>query len=100
MRIIVGSRSSGKTKRLLELSAANGIPILCESAEKAARLADKARGYGYRIPTPITLENLTPALREVYVDEIDAVFAYVHGVKVRAATINKEDENDLEDLDV
>ena len=49
MNIIIGSPSSGKTKRILELSAKNNIPILCESKYRVERLIVKAHGYGYKI---------------------------------------------------
>ena len=34
MKIILGGHSSGKTKRILELSSINNVPILCESKEE------------------------------------------------------------------
>ena len=47
MKIIFGNPGSGKTKALLEMSAKNNIPVLCESAARVQRLLVKAEGYGF-----------------------------------------------------
>ncbi|MDD2433759.1 MAG: hypothetical protein WC196_01970 [Bacilli bacterium] len=99
MKIILGSRSSGKTKRLLELSAMNRVPILCETQARVERLLTKAKGYGYQIPLPVSLDQLDPKIKEVYVDEIDLVFEHLTKLKLGALTLNKDDKNEIEDLD-
>ena len=55
MKIIFGNPGSGKTKALLEMSAKNNIPVLCESAARVQRLLVKAEGYGFKIPSPVTV---------------------------------------------
>jgi hypothetical protein len=99
MKLIVGSASSGKTKRLLELSAANRIPILCESLERVDRLVVKARGYGFNIPMPIIASDLKGDIKEVYIDEIDNLVEKMLQTKIAGLTINKDTEADFEDLD-
>ena len=99
MKIILGSRSSGKTKRLLELSAKNHVPVLCESEARVERLLAKAKGYGFQIPLPISIDRLDPTIKEVYIDEIDFVFEQVLHAKIGAATLNRDDFNEVEDLD-
>ncbi|MDD3384009.1 MAG: hypothetical protein WC123_03840 [Bacilli bacterium] len=100
MKIILGSHSSGKTKRILELSLVNNVPILCESKERVKRLLEKAQGYGYRIPIPISLDEIeSSGVKEVYIDEIDYVFEQLLKLKIGAVTLNKDDYNELEDLD-
>jgi hypothetical protein len=99
MKLIVGSASSGKTKRLLQLSAANQVPILCESIERVERLVVKARGYGYNIPMPLVAEELKADVKLVYIDEIDNLVEKLLKVKVGAVTINKDSSAEFEDLD-
>jgi hypothetical protein len=100
MNIIIGSPSSGKTKKILELSAENNIPILCESPERVNRLLVKAHGYGYKIPTPVTVQDLTPNITTVYVDAIDALLASLLPCTVNTFTFNKDDNCNIIDLDV
>jgi hypothetical protein len=99
MKLIVGSASSGKTKRLLELSAANQVPILCESIERVERLVVKARGYGFNIPMPIVAEELKADVKLVYIDEIDNLVEKLLKVNVGAVSINKDSIAEFEDLD-
>jgi hypothetical protein len=99
MKLIVGSASSGKTKRLLELSAANQVPILCESIERVERLVVKARGYGFNIPMPIVAEELKADVKLVYIDEIDNLVEKLLKVNVGAVSINKDSVAEFEDLD-
>ena len=99
MKLIVGSASSGKTKRLLELSAANQVPILCESIERVERLVVKARGYGYNIPMPLIAEELKADVKLVYIDEIDNLVEKLLKVNVGAVSINKDSIAEFEDLD-
>lgn len=99
MKLIVGSASSGKTKRLLELSAANGVPILCESIERVERLVVKARGYGYNIPMPLVADEIKEDIKEVYIDEIDNLVEKMLKLKIGAVSINKDSMPEFEDLD-
>jgi hypothetical protein len=99
MKLIVGSASSGKTKRLLELSAANQVPILCESIERVERLVVKARGYGFNIPMPLVAEELKADVKLVYIDEIDNLVEKLLKVNVGAVSINKDSVAEFEDLD-
>ena len=43
MKIILGNPGSGKTKKILQMSAENNIPVLCESQARRERLFVKAR---------------------------------------------------------
>ena len=83
MKIILGNPGSGKTKALLALSQEKQIPILCESDSRVERLLVKAQGYGYNIPTPLTLEKAKKA-KEVLVDDVDRFFEQALGVKLAA----------------
>ncbi len=98
MKIILGDSGSGKTKRLLELSASNGVPILCESQNKVERLLAKAKGYGYQIPLPISIDHFDASIKEVYIDELDYVFEQFLHVKIGATTLNSNDYNSVEKI--
>lgn len=92
MKIILGTSGSGKTKRLLELSAINGTPILCESQARVERLLEKAKGYGYQIPLPIAYENFENSkVKEVYVDDVNVFLEGILGAKISASTINQDE---------
>ncbi len=99
MKVILGSSGSGKTKRLLELSASNGVPVLCESQERVERLLAKAQGYGYQIPLPIALENFDAnSVKEVYIDEINMLFEKALNTKIGAITVNSDGYNEVEKI--
>ena len=98
MKIIFGNPGSGKTKALLELSAKNNIPVLCESAQRVQRLLVKAEGYGYRIPSPVTVDELNESVTAVYVDDIKHVLECVLNVRLAGITVNNDDL-DIVDLD-
>lgn len=98
MKILLGSPSTGKTKKLLELSANTGVPVLCESTARVERLLEKARGYGFRIPTPVTYDTLNPSIKAVYIDELSSLVERMLNVRVEAYTINNTDETEIVDL--
>lgn len=100
MRIILGSNGSGKTKKIIEYSAANNVPILCESKARADRLLQKAMGYGMKIPLPIVFEEFDPSQAKIVcIDEINGLIEKVLRVRVEAFSINVDDINEIEDLD-
>ncbi len=100
MKIIIGANGSGKTKKIIEFSAANNVPILCESKARADRLLQKALGYGIKIPLPIVFEDLKNSpIKVVCIDEINGLIEKVFQVKVEAVTINVDDVKDIQDLD-
>lgn len=100
MKIILGGRGSGKTKKVLELSAENGIPVLCESRERADRLVIKAHGYGLKIPAPVAFEDMNERIKEVYIDEVDLVLEKVLKTKVKLVSINRDCSEDILDIDL
>ena len=98
MKIIFGAPGSGKTKAILELSAKNNIPVLCESQQRVRRLLEKASGYGYEIPMPITIEEIDDKVREVYVDDIQRVLEIALKIRLTAITVNKDKECEVSEL--
>ena len=98
MKIIFGNPGSGKTKALLEQSAKNNIPVLCESAARVQRLLVKAEGYGYKIPAPLTFDELNESVSVVYIDDIKRVLEAVLNIRLAGITINN-DALEIVDLD-
>lgn len=98
MKIILGNPGSGKTKELLSLSAEKNVAILCESEARVERLLVKAQGYGYHIPTPVTLENVS-TVKEVIIDDVERFFSQALNVKLEALSVNRDKTVIIEDLD-
>lgn len=99
MKLIFGNPGSGKTKALLELSAKNNIPVLCESQARVERLLAKARGYGYDIPLPITVNGLNESVKEIYIDDIKRVLDVVLNASLAGITVNSDENLEVIDLD-
>ena len=99
MQIIFGNPGSGKTKKLLEMSAKNNIPILAESEARVQRLLVKAQGYGVRIPAPITINQLNDGIKEVYIDDVKRLVEVVLKVDLKGITVNRDEECEVIDLD-
>lgn len=91
MQIIFGNPGSGKTKRLLEMSAKNNIPVLVESEARVQRLLVKAQGYGVKIPAPITINQLNDGIKAVYIDDVKRLVEGVLKVSLQAITVNNDD---------
>lgn len=91
MQIIFGNPGSGKTKRLLEMSAKNNIPVLVESDARVQRLLVKAQGYGVKIPAPITINQLNDGIKAVYIDDVKRLVEGVLKVSLKAITVNNDD---------
>lgn len=57
MNVVIGERCSGKTTRLIERSAKEGIYILVANKAMARCIADQAKEMGLDIPFPVTLDE-------------------------------------------
>ena len=99
MKIIFGNPGSGKTKALLEMSAKNNIPVLCESAARVQRLLVKAEGYGFKIPAPLTVDEIDSSVPAVYIDDIKRVLEIVLNIRLAGITVNRDDDVEVIDLD-
>lgn len=88
MKLMIGTPGTGKTKEILELSARNNVPVLCESDERKERLLVKAQGYGVYIPTPIVFNEDLSNVEEVYVDDVQRLFDVMLDTKVSIASVN------------
>lgn len=80
---IVGDRQTGKTTKLIEISAATGIPIVTRNLGIASHIYHQAKRNGYDIPKPLCLNEssfecpYTPHYEKgmpVLVDELQMFF--------------------------
>lgn len=92
MKIIFGAPGSGKTKAILEESAKNNIPVLCENEARVRRLLEKARGYGLVIPMPVTVDKMDGTIEKVYIDDIRRVLNVILKTDLCGVTINSDEE--------
>lgn len=99
MKLILGNPGSGKTKRILAISAEKNVPVLAESPQRVQRLLVKAQGYGIDIPTPITIDQLDGTIKEVIVDDIERFMSIALGVKIDALAINRDGSYELEEYE-
>lgn len=58
MRNFVMRRGAGKTTRMIAASEFNRAPIICLDEGRKRHILDAARRYDYRIPSPITVNEL------------------------------------------
>lgn len=95
MILVLGRPGSGKTKKMLELSAINNIPVLCESEARKMRLLIKAEGYNLNIPTPIVLGEEVASNQKVYIDDIKRVLEVALNIQVEAISVNELDSDEV-----
>ena len=60
MICIVGTRRSGKTRKLLEMSHDTGLPIAVKTEQQAVNLARAARALGLGIPDVLIRSHTSP----------------------------------------
>ena len=97
MHIITGDRASGKTTKLIKMSAKNGIYILVANRTRALYLSDLARKLGYYIPFPVTLEEYYKShgfagsciKRDgLYIDDADEILQNIlKDIEIKAMTL-------------
>jgi len=93
MKIIYGGRQSGKTTRLIKVSAENGGYIVCRSKEECNRIFNQATKMGLNIRFPVTYHEVITGdyygrgILEFYIDDVDLFIRTVcRGVRVEAVT--------------
>ena len=107
MICIVGTRRSGKTRKLLEMSRDTGLPIAVKTKQQAVNLANMARALGLGIPDVLIVshgmrgfdnfrslayEPTTNGPRPVLVDDLESFFADM-GIRAEAVTIDSRAVN-------
>lgn len=96
MRMLLGSRGSGKTNTLIEAMAENPNAVTVVSSRREAELfLEQAQGNGYTIDprNVLTAHDFREGRlrflreREIYVDNVDFVLATLLGGPVAYATM-------------
>lgn len=87
--IVIGGRRTGRTTRMIKKAAENNIYIVVANQARAYTIAEMARRMGLSIPFPVTVWELQQKnligrrdIREVYVDDADAVLEQFVGTHV------------------
>lgn len=92
MICIVGTRGSGKTVRLVELSEKTGIPIVTINEQMGRHITYTARKMGAEIPKvqvrPFTAKSYGQARQPVLVDEAQMILERVLGSPVEVAVFS------------
>lgn len=90
MKIFRMGRGEGKTSRLIEESANSGVSIFAIDDHRRRLLMEKASVMGYKIPSPITFDDLAAdkAIEKIIVDDAEytlpAIIEYFLGIHVAA----------------
>lgn len=95
IKIIRGKRGSGKTKKLIELSAKNGGHIVCQNKQHSEYILNFAKELNLEIPKPYTYSEilddkiLYTLRKEIYIDDVDYFlnFLFKFRAPVRAITL-------------
>lgn len=103
---LIGESRSGKTTRLIERSAKEGIYILVANKEIARCVADQAKEMGLDIPYPVTLDEYLrgnkfqgSSIRRdgLLIDDLDMVLDLLfRGIPIRGVTLT--DRGNVEKL--
>lgn len=93
---ILTPRGSGKTTRLIKISAETKYPIVCVSENAAKEISDKAISLGIDIPQPVSFHSckegfLGKSVRGILIDNVELLLRHLAGVPVIAVTASKED---------
>ena len=96
MKIFRMKRGEGKTSRLIEESANSGVPIFAIDDHRRRILMEKANVMGYKIPSPVTFDDVP--FDRIIVDDAEytlpAIIEYFLGVHITAEAFST---NTLED---
>lgn len=96
MKVIYGSRRSGRTTQLIEACAEaekNGEAccIVCHSHQEARRIMQRAEEMGLEIPYPISFDALplkgTNHYMKLYIDNAEFLLQQMLGMPIEAVTI-------------
>ena len=107
-KYLIGERCSGKTTRLIERSAKEGIYILVANKEMARCVADQAKEMGLDIPFPVTVGEYLrgnkfqgSSIRRdgLLIDDLDMVLDLLfRGIPIREVTLT--DRGNVEKLEI
>lgn len=98
MKIINMGRGQGKTKRLIQYSSINNVPIVCWSRQHCKIIKEQAKEMNLIIPEPIVAENqyIQPCggirHEKVVIDDLEFVLRILTGSDVDLVTTSCEME--------
>ena len=98
MKIVNMGRGQGKTKRLIQYSSVNNIPIVCWSRQHCKIIKEMAEEMKLKIPEPIIAENqdIQPRGKIIYdkvvIDDLGIVLRKLTGCDVDLASTSCEME--------
>ena len=96
--VIIGKRQTGKTERLIKMSAEKQAPIICYNVAIANEIKRRAKYMHLDIPEPIAAsdnrinillrEAMQGGAKSVLVDDVAVVLANLLGINVSAIAVN------------
>lgn len=100
MEIICKERQTGKTIKLIKMSAANNIPILVTNENESYLIKQKAKTLGLVIPEPIMYDkSLNLKGKDIYVDNAEWLLQDILKANIKTMTISSNDiQTDYESI--
>lgn len=86
-KFIIGSNSTGKTRKMLEEAKKNNAVVVCKHP---LHMQNKANSYGFYGLKFISYEEMNADIihgEKVAIDELKDFFAYCHGVELDSFTM-------------
>jgi hypothetical protein len=96
MLIILDKRKSGKTNRLIKMSADTGYYIVCPTIAEASLIFSKAQKQGLDIPFPIsynefiTRDYYGKGIKGFLIDDADRLLARLTDLPIGAITLTQD----------
>lgn len=93
MEIIYKPRRSGKTTELIKACILKGGYIVCNNEREAHRIQEQAKDMGYKIPLPITYDELinkqySKNISKLHIDNLGIFLDRLTQGKVETITLN------------
>ena len=96
MELIIENQYSGKTTKLIKMSAADGYHIVCHTLFMCNYTLELARNLGLDIPLPITFDDFVNeryrgnrGFKGFLIDDADALLQSISRLPIRAITMTE-----------
>ena len=98
MKIILGTRQSGKTHDLIRISERTGSTIVTFDRRSLDHIKRLAKEMNASIPEPIAYKDLAHyrrehAMKSIVIDDLDALLVLMFNIKIEAVSISIEGEH-------
>lgn len=96
MKIIIKPRQSGKTTKLIKMSAKSGACIVCRTEHEVQALFHMAKNDGINIPKPISYAAFVGSryvgknINAFLIDNVDLLLEHISLIRIEAITLTKE----------